>query len=313
MTELASLCILDRNSFRYFMGFAIACHVSSRRDYVNQFTQPKPSMPELPEVETTRRGLQPHIAGSLVKSAIVRERRMRWPVVKELEQHLIGQRLESVNRRAKYLLFEFATGRLMIHLGMSGSLRLVDDAAPIGKHDHLDVNFDNGMIMRFRDPRRFGSIHWLPGEESHTLLASLGPEPLTDGLSADYLHAQSRGKKVAVKNFIMNNHVVVGVGNIYATEALFRAGISPIRPAGRVSAARYESLVEEIKAVLGEAIEQGGTTLRDFVGGTGDAGYFSLSLQVYGREGEPCNNCGRTLKGVRLGQRATVYCTSCQR
>jgi len=270
-------------------------------------------MPELPEVETTRRGLQPHIAGSTVQQALIRERRMRWPIANDLEQQLVGQQLQAVVRRAKCLLFDFAAGRLMIHLGMSGSLRLVAADADIGKHDHLDLQFDNGMIMRFRDPRRFGSVHWLPDREGHALLDSLGPEPLTENFSASYLHKQSRGKKVAVKNFIMNNHVVVGVGNIYATEALFRAGISPIRPAGRISEQRYALLVPAIKAVLAEAIEKGGTTLRDFVGGTGDAGYFSLSLQAYGRAGEPCDQCGRALKGSRLGQRATVYCTNCQR
>lgn len=270
-------------------------------------------MPELPEVETTRRGLEPHLRGATLVSATVRERRMRWPVEEGLEPLLANQPLLAIERRAKYLLFGFNHGRLMMHLGMSGSLRVVDVGDPVGKHDHFDALFDNQLIMRFRDPRRFGSIHWLPAGESHFLLDSLGPEPFAEALTAQYLYRRSRGKSVAIKNFIMNNHVVVGVGNIYATEALFRSGISPKKAAGKVSGPKFERLLTEIRAVLYEAIEQGGTTLRDFVGGTGDAGYFSLALQAYGREGEPCVKCSKPLKGIRLGQRATVYCTHCQR
>ncbi|MFK7731318.1 MAG: bifunctional DNA-formamidopyrimidine glycosylase/DNA-(apurinic or apyrimidinic site) lyase [Pseudomonadales bacterium] len=270
-------------------------------------------MPELPEVETTRRGLAPHVVGARVEYAIVRDRRMRWPVETDLEQRLFGLTLRQLDRRAKYLLFDFETGQLMIHLGMSGSLRLVERNEEPGKHDHFDLRFDNGLTMRFRDPRRFGSIHWLPDHGSHSLLEKLGPEPLSDDLTARYLFNRSRGRSVAIKNFIMDNHVVVGVGNIYATEALFRAGISPKRAAGKVALPRYERLEQAIRAVLAEAIDQGGTTLRDFVGGTGDAGYFSLSLQAYGREGEPCDVCGTQMKGLRLGQRATVYCPKCQR
>jgi len=270
-------------------------------------------MPELPEVETTRRGLEPHLKGATLIEANVRERRMRWPVATGLEAELAEQRLLGIDRRAKYLLFRFGPGQLMVHLGMSGSLRLVGENDAVGKHDHFQARFDNGMVMRFRDPRRFGSIHWLPLGESHSLLDSLGPEPLSTELTASYLYQRSRGKTVAVKNFIMNNHIVVGVGNIYATEALFRAGISPKRAAGKVSLPRFERLVSDIRNVLSEAIEQGGTTLRDFVGGTGDAGYFSLALQAYGREGQPCVNCAKPLKGIRLGQRATVFCSGCQR
>lgn len=270
-------------------------------------------MPELPEVETTRRGLAPHVVGARVEQAIVRNRRMRWPVETGLEQQLRGLRLKQLDRRAKYLLFDFESGQLMIHLGMSGSLRLVEPGSPIGKHDHFELGFDNGLIMRFRDPRRFGSIHWLASHDSHALLNELGPEPLSHDLSARYLFERSRGRSIAIKNFIMDNHIVVGVGNIYATEALFRAGISPKRAAGKVALARYARLEQAIRAVLTQAIDQGGTTLRDFVGGTGDAGYFSLSLQAYGREGEPCVNCATEMKGLRLGQRATVYCPKCQR
>lgn len=270
-------------------------------------------MPELPEVETTRRGLEPHLCGACCESVLVRDRRLRWPVAADIEQCLQGRTLNSMRRRAKYLLFDFDHGAMMIHLGMSGSLRLVTDEDAAQAHDHFDARFDNGMIMRFRDPRRFGSIHWLAHGDNHPLLDHLGPEPLSAEFCAETLHARSLGKKVAIKNFIMNNQVVVGVGNIYATEALYRAGISPKRAAGKISLSRYERLVSAIKAVLEEAIAQGGTTLRDFVGGTGDAGYFALSLQAYGREGEPCEVCGKSLTGIRLGQRATVYCTRCQR
>lgn len=270
-------------------------------------------MPELPEVETTRRGLAPHVVGARVDSAIVRDRRMRWPVEAGLEQRLCDLTLRQLDRRAKYLLFDFGAGQLMIHLGMSGSLRLVEAGSEIGKHDHFELGFDNGFILRFRDPRRFGSIHWLPDHGVHPLLTELGPEPLSNGFTAEYLFKRSRGRSLAIKNFIMDNHVVVGVGNIYATEALFKAGISPKRAAGNVALARYVRLEQAIRAVLAEAIDQGGTTLRDFVGGTGDAGYFSLSLQAYGREGQACTACGTQMKGVRLGQRATVYCPMCQR
>lgn len=270
-------------------------------------------MPELPEVETTRRGLEPHVRGQRLLKATVRDRRMRWPVAPELEQTLQGQTLNAITRRAKYLLFEFESGQLMLHLGMSGSMRVVSEDADIGKHDHFDLAFSNGRILRLRDPRRFGSIHWLPAGSGHTLLESLGPEPFDEGFNGDYLHKRSRGKKVAVKNFIMNNHVVVGAGNIYATEALFRAGISPRKAAGKISKAAYAALANDIKDVLQAAIAQGGTTLRDFVGGNGDKGYFSLELQVYGREGQPCVRCEAPLKGIRLGQRATVYCSHCQK
>ncbi len=271
-------------------------------------------MPELPEVETTRRGLEPHLQGAVVCDCVVREHRLRWPIAADLAQHLCGQRLKGIRRRAKYLLFEFETGCLMIHLGMSGSLRVINSVAPPGKHDHVDLGFDNGNTLRFRDPRRFGSIHWLDSDaEEHALLANLGPEPLSDQFTGEFLYARSRGRKVAVKPFIMNHHVVVGVGNIYATEALFRAGISPRRLASNISLNRYLLLVDAIKAVLQDAIAQGGTTLRDFVGGDGEAGYFSISLQAYGRVGLPCVRCSAALKGVRLGQRATAYCPRCQR
>ncbi len=270
-------------------------------------------MPELPEVETTRRGIAPHIEGQAVAAVYVRERRLRWPVPAGLEATLRGQCLHRVARRAKYLVMQFDSGWLLLHLGMSGSLRIVDPGQAIGKHDHIDFAFQNGKVLRFCDPRRFGSVHWQTASpELHPLLEKLGPEPLQDGFSAEYLYAQSRNKGVAVKSFIMNSHVVVGVGNIYANEALYRAGVRPTRAAGRIALPRYERLVAEIKAVLREAIAEGGTTLRDFVGGDGQAGYFRVALQAYGRAGEPCLTCSRPLDSIRLGQRATVFCAKCQ-
>lgn len=270
-------------------------------------------MPELPEVETTRRGIAPHIEGQALRQFIVRERRLRWPVPAGLEAVLSGQCLHRVERRAKYLLMEFDNGWLLLHLGMSGSLRIVDREQTVLKHDHIDFVFQNGKILRFCDPRRFGSVHWQTAAPAlHPLLINLGPEPLEDSFSAAYLYARSRNKVVAVKSFIMNSNIVVGVGNIYANEALYRAGIRPNRAAGRIALLRYESLVAEIKAVLQEAIAEGGTTLRDFVGGDGQAGYFRVALQAYGRGGEPCLKCAQPLKSARLGQRATVFCTICQ-
>ena len=277
-------------------------------------------MPELPEVETTRRGVEPLLTGRQLEDFQVREARLRWPV--SLPQTLAGQSLERVERRAKYLLFVFSEGVLMLHLGMSGSLRVLDRDAPLLKHDHLLLNFAGGQSLRFNDPRRFGSAHWLPvaaGEDpwqvasGHKLLAELGIEPLDAGFDGDYLKKRARGRRVAVKNFIMDGHVVVGVGNIYANEALFLAGIRPTTQAGRVSLAAYEVLAERIRQVLSAAIQMGGTTLRDFVNQDGNPGYFKQVLNVYDREGEPCPLCDTPLKGVRLGGRATVYCSKCQR
>ena len=271
-------------------------------------------MPELPEVETARRGITPHILNRQVTQVIVRDSRLRWPVPDTLATELPGQVIRAVDRRAKYLLLETAVGTLMLHLGMSGSLRIVPAAQPAATHDHLDVVFDNGQALRLTDPRRFGSALWLTeNPRQHSLLCSLGPEPLTDEFTTDTLFARSRGRTAPVKNFIMDNQVVVGVGNIYANEALFMAGIHPKRQAGKVSRARYERLVAAIKQVLARAIEQGGTTLKDFVGGDGKPGYFRVELQVYGRTGEPCVTCGKPLKEARLGQRATVFCSHCQR
>ncbi|UVO18362.1 bifunctional DNA-formamidopyrimidine glycosylase/DNA-(apurinic or apyrimidinic site) lyase [Stutzerimonas stutzeri] len=270
-------------------------------------------MPELPEVETTRRGIAPHLVGQRVSRVIVRERRLRWPIPEDLDVRLSGQRIEAVERRAKYLLIRFEAGTLIAHLGMSGSLRLVEGALPPAKHEHVDLLLESGQALRYTDPRRFGALLWSDDPLNHVLLASLGPEPLSEAFDGERLFQLSRGRSMAVKPFIMDNAVVVGVGNIYASEALFAAGIDPRRPAGGISRARYLKLADEIKRILALAIERGGTTLRDFVGGDGKPGYFQQELFVYGRSGEFCKHCGTTLREVRLGQRASVYCSRCQR
>lgn len=270
-------------------------------------------MPELPEVETTRRGIAPHVVGRAVAAVEVREPRLRWPVPPDLAERLRGRRIDALERRAKYLLFAAGTDTLLVHLGMSGSLKFLPRAAAHGTHDHVDVHFEGGGCLRFTDPRRFGSFHLTSAPAEHPLLRALGPEPFAAAFDADYLWRTSRGRKVAIKQHLMNGHVVVGVGNIYASEALYRAGIHPARPAGRVSRARFEPLVASVRAVLEEAIAEGGTTLRDFVGADGKPGYFATELAVYGREGEPCKQCGGPIRRSVIGQRATYYCTRCQR
>jgi formamidopyrimidine-DNA glycosylase len=271
-------------------------------------------VPELPEVETTRRGIQPHLCGHRIKQLIVRQRRLRWPVPKGLERRLAGQRIDGIERRGKYLLLAVGAGTLIIHLGMSGSLRVLAGDIPAGRHDHIDLVLDNGRRLRYTDPRRFGTWLWSDQPAAHhPLLARLGPEPLGDAFSGHYLHRASRGRKQAVKSFIMDAHVVPGIGNIYANEALFRAGIHPARAAGRISRERCDSLVAGIKTVLAEAIREGGTTLRDFVNGAGKPGYFRQHLQVYGRAGAPCPCCGTPVRQSRIGQRSTFYCPVCQR
>lgn len=270
-------------------------------------------MPELPEVETTRRGIAPHLIGQRVSRVIVRERRLRWPIPEDLDVRLSGQRIEAVERRAKYLLIKAEAGTLISHLGMSGNLRLVEAGLPAAKHEHVDIELESGLALRYTDPRRFGALLWSELPLEHELLARLGPEPLTELFDGERLYRLSRGKAVAVKPFIMDNAVVVGVGNIYATEALFAAGIDPRRAAGTVSRARYVRLAGEIKRVLAHAIERGGTTLRDFIGGDGQPGYFQQELFAYGRGGQFCKVCGNTLREVKLGQRASVYCPKCQR
>lgn len=271
-------------------------------------------MPELPEVETTRRGIEPHLRGQRVTRVIVRQPRLRWPVPADLPALLEGRDIADVHRRGKYLLVPFAHGQLLMHLGMSGSLRIVPAGAAVQKHDHVDIELSSGQVLRYTDPRRFGAMLWQPASEAtHPLLAELGPEPLTDAFDAAYLFQRSRGRTAPVKTFLMDSHIVVGVGNIYANEALFGAGIRPDREAGKVSQARYAKLVKQVKLVLDRSITQGGTTLRDFVGGDGKPGYFKQQLQVYGRGGEACSVCGGVLDEIRLGQRATVYCRRCQK
>jgi formamidopyrimidine-DNA glycosylase len=270
-------------------------------------------MPELPEVETTRRGIEPHVRGRRVLAVTVRQPRLRWPVAEELASALPGTRVCAVARRAKYLLLHAAPGAALVHLGMSGSLRVLDAAVPPGVHDHVDVCLEGGRVLRFTDPRRFGCWLWQAPGEVHPLLSGLGPEPLGDSFDGDYLWRLSRGRRAPVKAFLMDQRVVVGVGNIYAAESLFRAGIDPGRPAGSVARARYDRLAHAVREVLAYAIARGGTTLRDFLGPDGLPGYFEQELLVYGRGGEPCRRCGRRIVERRIGQRASAFCPRCQR
>lgn len=271
-------------------------------------------MPELPEVETVCRGVSPHLLGRVITATTVRQAQLRWPVPADLDQRVRGQRVLSVSRRAKYLLVGLERGCLMIHLGMSGRLYFVAANSPVDKHDHLDFALDSGQWLRYSDPRRFGAVLWLEGEVAeHKLLSHLGPEPLSEDFNGDYLAARAKGRSAAIKTVLMDGRIVVGVGNIYANEALFMAGIRPDRAAGKISLARYRRLVDCVKRVLQRAIDQGGTTLKDFVGGDGKPGYFKQELLVYGRSGLPCPQCGATLKEIRQAQRSTVYCPHCQR
>lgn len=271
-------------------------------------------MPELPEVETARRGIAPHLTGQTATQIVVREPRLRWPVPDQLGTGLRGQVIRAVERRGKYLLLRTQAGTALLHLGMSGSLRILPATTPPRKHDHVDIEFASGSCLRLNDPRRFGALLWTESPpEKHPLLSVLGPEPLGRDFNAAYLHTLGKGRRVPVKTFIMNSHVVVGVGNIYSNEALYQAGIHPARAAGRVSLARYEKLVHAIKVVLTEAIARGGTTLKDFVSSDGQPGYFQQYLRVYGRHRLPCPRCGEPLRTCRLGQRATFFCSRCQR
>ena len=269
-------------------------------------------MPELPEVETSRRGIKPWIVDQTIASVQVRERRLRWPVSLDIDERLPGATITSVDRRAKYLLINTTGGTAILHLGMSGSVFIVDRDTPAGVHDHVDIELESGRELRLRDPRRFGSLHWSDDPHNHWLLKNLGPEPLGDEFDGKYLWNRSRGRRVAVKQFIMNAGIVVGVGNIYASESLFLAGINPKRAAGRIALPRYEALADTIRTVLQKAIRAGGTTLRDFYGGDGEAGYFQQELTVYGREGAPCLHCERPVTAIVQGQRATYYCKNCQ-
>ncbi|MDX8385468.1 MAG: Fpg/Nei family DNA glycosylase [Gallionella sp.] len=306
-------------------------------------------MPELPEVETTKRGLEPHLIGATITDIVIRNHQLRWPIPKNLSELLRGCTIVSLKRRAKYLMMDCGNGTLILHLGMSGSLRILPVNTPSEKHDHFDLLIDNGKLMRLRDPRRFGAVLWHKGDVSaHPLLAKLGPEPLEKAnpslpplggkarmgvkskhtvstptlplqgggncvFNAKYLYSITRKRSVSIKQCIMNNHIVVGVGNIYANEALFRAGIKPQLAAGKLSLPRCEKLVKEIRATLTEAIKQGGSTLRDFVNSDGNPGYFQQSYWVYGRTGELCRQCGTIIKQIKQGQRSSFYCTTCQK
>lgn len=271
-------------------------------------------MPELPEVETTRRGIEPHVVGHQVRAVIIREPHLRWPIPCALPRQLTDQVIQTVQRRGKYLLFGCSRGTVILHLGMSGHLRLLPVATPPKKHDHFDIVLDSDNCLRLNDPRRFGAVLWSKDDPlCHPLLKPLGLEPLEPAFNGHYLFEQSRHRRTPVKHFIMNSHKVVGIGNIYANEALFRAGIYPRRIAGRISLGRYERLAEAIKAVLYDALAAGGTTLKDFLGSDGKPGYFTGQLQVYGRTGDPCPACGKLIRFSRMGQRASFFCTHCQR
>ncbi len=274
-------------------------------------------MPELPEVETSRRGIEPHILGKKIKQVVIREHKLRWPVPKSLPRLVDQQVVTQVKRRGKYLLIVLGNttpiGTILIHLGMSGSLRICSANTPAEKHDHIDFVFTNRKILRLKDPRKFGSVLWTDKPvEQHKLLIKLGPEPLAEDFNADYFYQKSRQRSCSIKSFIMNSHIVVGVGNIYACESLFMAGIHPKRKAGSVSKQRAEKLVSAIKQVLLAAISQGGTTLRDFTKEDGQPGYFSQKLFVYGRAGEPCIQCEHPVRQFTQQQRSTFYCTRCQ-
>lgn len=271
-------------------------------------------MPELPEVETTRRGIEPWVTGAKVNGIRIRQRRLRWPISRRLGTGLPGQTIRSVGRRAKYLLIGADTGTLIVHLGMSGNLRILENPPAPGPHDHVDVALSNQRVLRFNDPRRFGAMLWTTRDPlRHPLLRDLGPEPLSDDFTGAALYRAARCRRVAIKNFIMDSRIVVGVGNIYASEALFRAGIRPTRPAGRISLSRMAKLAESIRSVLEEALDAGGTTLRDFTWADGQPGYFAQQLRVYDRAGLPCPACNSPLRKQVLGQRSTYYCARCQR
>lgn len=269
-------------------------------------------MPELPEVETTLRGIEPYLLKKKILNIQVRQAQLRWPVPGTLAE-LKNQTVQSLDRRGKYIIASTKTGSIIIHLGMSGSLRIVDKPFDLRKHDHVIFELHENRSMVYHDPRRFGTILWTSEPAmQHSLLRKLGPEPLSDSFDGGLLFKLSRNKKVAVKNFIMNGHIVVGVGNIYANEALFRSGIRPGKAAGRVTGVQYNLLAQNIKKVLDAAIKSGGTTLRDFVNSKGEPGYFQQTLNVYGREGEPCHQCGDAIKQRTIGQRSTFYCANCQ-
>ena len=271
-------------------------------------------MPELPEVETTRRGLLPHVVGRRIRDVVVRNANLRWPVPRDLRRHLRGERVDAIRRRGKYLLFDCRKGHLLVHLGMSGKLSLVADDAPVRAHDHVDLQLEGHRTLRLTDPRRFGAMLWLADDaEDHALLSGLGIEPLGAEFTGAAMRKLAAGRRVAIKQFLMNGRIVTGVGNIYASEALFAARIHPLTAAGTLSPARWNRLVEAIRATLESALASGGSTLRDFAAVDGNAGHFQHHFSVYGREGKPCPRCGAAIRAIRQGQRSTFYCPRCQR
>ena len=282
-------------------------------------------MPELPEVETIRRGIEPHVVGRTIERVVVRDRRLRWPIIRGFERKLTGRTIGAVSRRGKYLLLDLGGGdspsanaggtdKVILHLGMTGNLVLVEPARPVRKHDHLDLELSDRRVLRFHDPRRFGAALWWPASHpTHLLLKHMGPEPFADEFSADYLFKLARRRSAPVKNFLMDGRIVVGVGNIYAVEALFRARIRPMRPAGRVTRDEYARLVQAVRDVLNDAIAAGGTTFRDFRDSRGEPGYFVQKLFVYDRANEPCRRCKAPIKRVVIGQRSSYYCPKCQK
>ncbi|HEX5960438.1 MAG TPA: bifunctional DNA-formamidopyrimidine glycosylase/DNA-(apurinic or apyrimidinic site) lyase [Rhodanobacteraceae bacterium] len=269
-------------------------------------------MPELPEVETAKRGIAPFVTGHVVTRVVLRRKTLRWPIPRAISTKLPGQRIDAVERRAKYLLLHTRAGSALLHLGMSGSLRIVDAGFPLRPHDHYDLLLDSGKALRCNDPRRFGCLLWQPPGTVHPLLQGLGPEPLGDAFDGDWLWQASRGRSAAVKTFLMDQSIVVGVGNIYASEVLFAAGVHPQRAAGAVSRARYARIAAEVRRILCHAITRGGTSLRDFIAPDGAPGYFEQELFVYGRAGEPCKVCGTPIRSRVIGQRMTYWCPHCQ-
>lgn len=270
-------------------------------------------MPELPEVEVCRQGISPHIINEIVSDVIVRNARLRWPIPEDVHS-IVGLKVLSVDRRAKYLLIRFSTGTLLMHLGMSGTIRVINANTAIAKHDHFDLVLANNKALRLNDPRRFGAVLWLDKhQDEQGLLAKLGPEPLSDDFHHGYLFKKAQKRKVPIKTFLMNNHIVVGVGNIYANEALFQAGILPTASAGSIEEKTFDQLTDIIKNVLAAAIKQGGTTLKDFTQADGRPGYFAQSLQVYGRAGKPCVICKTPLTEIRQANRSSVFCSECQK
>jgi formamidopyrimidine-DNA glycosylase len=271
-------------------------------------------MPELPEVETSRRGIEPHLLNKKITGVIIRQHKLRWPIPKNLPTLAQGKKVIAVSRRAKYIYLQLDNGNIIIHLGMSGSLRICTKKTPPEKHDHIDIIVTGNKVLRLRDPRKFGCVLWQASDiNQHKLIKPLGPEPLEQDFDTDYLQTKAANRKCSIKALIMNSHIVVGVGNIYASEALFRAGINPKRKAGNISRSRLQKLVDAIKLTLADAIKAGGTTLRDFTNSSGQPGYFAQELLVYGREGERCTQCGGKIKQFSLQARSTFYCAHCQR